>query len=514
VDRESLVSRWRRGLVLGRRTWILTAPIHLIAFLVLYVATDRLVETQVIATATESTREWLKQASGELYFVGRAHSGREGEAHMFEPLLEAHRDINFRLFLPGGRTLGPEQPPSRREHTEMVGFLGSGAEQQIWFREEAKAQEMRAFLRLVTNHDCTPCHAPGATIAVASMAYDLAPLLGPVKKQTRLNLALLVVVWAGILALTTVLVQRTVRRSAARLEAELEAVGAGPGDSNRKPTMSLMLDPVSAQLHESLRRFLQRQREERADVVSRLAHTDQLASLGRLAAGLAHEIKNPLAGIQGALEIIRQDDPDGSNTPLYDEMLAELERVDGTLHSLLTSARPSLPRLIKTDLRELLQEVYRLLEPSLRRKGVRLKTEIAPGRLEAEIDAGKIRQVLVNLVQNAAEAMDGAGGTVTLRTGALPEGEGVIVTVEDNGPGIPQEHQAKILDPFYTTKFSGTGLGLAIAQTLVEQHGGSLQFDSEPGIGTTFYVLLPKTEASEPAAGDDTAGKSEVIEDR
>jgi signal transduction histidine kinase len=123
---------------------------------------------------------------------------------------------------------------------------------------------------------------------------------------------------------------------------------------------------------------------------------------------------------------------------------------------------------------------------------VALKVQLATGDLHALIDAAKIRQVLINLVQNAADAMDGSG-TIVLRASGFPEGEGVgtILAVEDDGPGIPTEHQARIFEPFYTTKFSGTGLGLSIARSMVEQHGGSLEFDSEPGTGTTFYLLLP-----------------------
>ena len=273
------------------------------------------------------------------------------------------------------------------------------------------------------------------------------------------------------------------------MEADLAAAEAGNVDLlDSRP--SFQLDPQAAKLHNSLRQFLQRQRERHVEVATRLAHTDQLASLGQLAAGLAHEIKNPLAGIQGALELLKQDTEDQPTTELYDEMLGELNRVNETLQALLSSARPSPPQLTPTDVRQLLEEIVRLLKPSLRRQRIALLTEVEAEHLEAEFDPTKIRQVLINLIQNSAEAMDGPGH-VLLRAGTCPDGRGAVITVEDDGPGISEEHQAKIFDPFFTTKFSGTGLGLALARSMVEQHGGSLQFESAAGEGTTFYVILP-----------------------
>ena len=102
----------------------------------------------------------------------------------------------------------------------------------------------------------------------------------------------------------------------------------------------------------------------------------------------------------------------------------------------------------------------------------------------------KIRQVLINLISNAGEAIE-EGGRVVVKAGPFPDGEGLILTVADDGPGIPEEDQKRIFEPFFTTKFSGTGLGLAISRRLVEQHGGRLQVESAPGEGTTFFIILP-----------------------
>jgi signal transduction histidine kinase len=306
-----------------------------------------------------------------------------------------------------------------------------------------------------------------------------------------------------MLGAINVLVRRSVKRSAAKLEEQLAAAEAGEPTQATGGTR-LILDPESARLHAALGQFLERQRRLQRDLASRLEHTDQLASLGQLAAGLAHEIKNPLAGIQGALEILREEDPEDRTARLYDEMLAEFERVNTTLQLLLESARPSPPRLVPADPESLVKDAVYLLRPGLSRRKVSLRYEVAADIGEILIDPGKVRQVLINLIQNAAEAMDG-DGEIVVRAGPFPEGRGgLILAVEDDGPGISPEIQAKVFEPFFTTKFAGTGLGLAISKRLVEQHGGTLEVDSLRGKGTTFYVLLP--------AGSDAAGLPGQVE--
>ena len=232
-------------------------------------------------------------------------------------------------------------------------------------------------------------------------------------------------------------------------------------------------------------------------MATRLARVDQLASLGQLAAGLAHEIKNPLAGIQGALELLRDDSKDEATVRLHGEMLAELGRVNGILQRLLESGRPAPLRLVRTDLAQLLEETAELFRPSLRRRHVELTTQTADRLPAVHVDAAKIRQVLVNLIQNAAEAMPEQGGHVAIRASGFPQEAAVVVAVEDDGPGIPPEHLKSLFEPFFTTKYAGTGLGLAISKSLVEQHGGHIEVSSAPGSGTSFLLFLPE---SPPAA--------------
>jgi signal transduction histidine kinase len=149
------------------------------------------------------------------------------------------------------------------------------------------------------------------------------------------------------------------------------------------------------------------------------------------------------------------------------------------------------------------------MAPGLRRQNVALELDLSEGPLEAQIDGSKIRQVLLNLIQNAAEAMED-GGTVTVRASDFPEGGGIVLAVQDDGPGIPPDQLKRVFEPFFSTKFSGTGLGLAIARSLVEQHGGTLQVDSEVGKGTNFYLILPGDEGEAPQQAPESPQEAET----
>jgi len=494
--------RFRAFMARRGRFWLITLPLHLFAFWVLYFATVRITEMEVVGLARETAEERLNIATRELNQIAVAHTRSGGVRHMFEAVLAGHQGTNLKLMFPDGRTIGAATGITVPELEVVQEFIPSPRLREVWLSDENNRERVRGISKVIATEECVRCHSAGQTLAVASMSMDVTEALKTVRQHSRRNLALLILAWAAALGGINSLVRRSVQRFTSKFEADLAAAESGEGPTSG--AHRLVLDPHSAELQRSLQQFLQRQRQRQAEVATRLAHTDQLASLGRLAAGLAHEIKNPLAGIQGALEILREDPSEtDSNKELFDEMLSELRRVNGTLRTLLGSARPGPARLAKTDLNKLLDEVRILMAPGLRRQNVALELDLTEGPLEAQIDGSKIRQVLLNLIQNAAEAMEN-GGTVTIRASGFPEGGGIVLAVQDDGPGIPPDQLKRVFEPFFSTKFSGTGLGLAIARSLVEQHGGTLQVDSEVGKGTNFYLILPGEEGEEPAPTSDS----------
>jgi len=221
------------------------------------------------------------------------------------------------------------------------------------------------------------------------------------------------------------------------------------------------------------------------DHQARLVQSEKLAGIGRLAAGVAHEINNPLAVILGYVKILRRKAEGELATDLgvvEDEALRAQEIVEG----LLDLSRPLATAVEPVDLAALCREAVARLDETGRLAGARV--EVA-GLARVEGNPQKLRQVVLNLVKNAAEAA-GAGGRVDVRLSTPPAG-GVEVAVTDSGPGLTPEARGKLFEPFFTTKPTGTGLGLAVSLGIVQAHGGTLEASSPPAGGARFTVWLP-----------------------
>ena len=219
----------------------------------------------------------------------------------------------------------------------------------------------------------------------------------------------------------------------------------------------------------------------------KLLEQGSLARLGEMAAVVAHEVKNPLAGIAGALQVIASRMPsDAPDRPIIDEMLARLGALDDMVHDLLLFARPRAPRLGPLDVVPLLRDTASLLAQDQALRSVEVTVEGEDARIMA--DAPMLSQVFQNLVINAAQAMGGRG---RVRLTVSTSGGTCTVQVADSGPGIPPESRERIFEPFFTTKSRGTGLGLAVARRAVEAHGGTIVATETPGGGATMTVTLP-----------------------
>jgi len=242
---------------------------------------------------------------------------------------------------------------------------------------------------------------------------------------------------------------------------------------------------------------------------------DRLASLGELAAGVAHEIRNPLAGIGTSAQLLKRrlenGDPRGQ---FADLILEEVTRLDRIVESLLQFARPTTPQLSRQAVLPPIEKARALVHEIAVRQDVELTVECAESIPDLYLDHDQILQVMINLLKNGLQALNQGGEIVVsvalarkraadrsgigrratdrLRAaGEAPAIDVVEIRVRDNGPGIPAAVMAKVFDPFYTTRTQGTGLGLSICQSLVREHGGSISIESTVGQGTTVIVDLP-----------------------
>lgn len=228
---------------------------------------------------------------------------------------------------------------------------------------------------------------------------------------------------------------------------------------------------------------------ERVALGERLSRAERLAEIGQLAASLAHEIKNPLAGISGAVQVIRDATPsDDQHHPILAEILRQIDRLDGTVEDLLVYARPKVPQMRSCDMGDVVTRTVELLRKQPLAAGIQLEVECDARLPAVDLDPDQIEQVLINVILNAVQAS--SKGDVVRMT-AQADSATIELIVRDQGHGMSESVRRKAFEPFFTTKARGTGLGLAICRQIIHAHHGSLELRSEPGAGTTVIVRLP-----------------------
>jgi two-component system NtrC family sensor kinase len=248
------------------------------------------------------------------------------------------------------------------------------------------------------------------------------------------------------------------------------------------------------------------EREQQLKIATnkQLHRSEKLASLGRLAAGVAHEINNPLTGVLTFSHLLKEkpnmDDQDRQDLDL---IIHETTRAAEIVRGLLDFARERAVIKEPLNLNEVIGRTVRLIRNQKLFDRIVIEEDLAGDLPEIEGDTNQLQQVLLNLSLNACEAMP-SGGTLTIRTQSADRG--VIVNLSDTGCGIQPEHLERIFEPFFTTKpvGKGTGLGLSVSYGIVQQHGGAIELESEPGRGTTFIMIFPALGQDPVAATADT----------
>jgi len=296
----------------------------------------------------------------------------------------------------------------------------------------------------------------------------------------------LLVMWLSQRALRPI---RTLTEAAQRL-------GRGSPESVAVPEHGEdELAVLAREFNAMAQRLAARERELRAQGEA-LLRSERLAAIGRIAAQITHEIRNPLSSISLNAEELGERAPQARD--LCDAIVREVDRLTGITEEYLRFARLPKPQLQRADVNETLRDLLDFVRPELEAGGVELTVSLASGLPRVLADVAQLRQLLLNLLRNAREAMPDGGELLVASRGT----DGAVeIQVKDGGPGIPPERMARIFDPFFTTKARGTGLGLAMEQEIAQEHGGQLSCESAVGEGTTFTLRLPGSPAIEqPAA--------------
>jgi signal transduction histidine kinase len=312
--------------------------------------------------------------------------------------------------------------------------------------------------------------------------------------------------------LSFLLGRRLVGRPITALLAKVERVGVGdlsvPMELHRSDELGKLadaIDAMAASLH-AAREKAQREAAEREAALRQLRHSERLATVGRLASGIAHELGTPLNVLLARTGMIAKanvPEPVRANAEVLRD---QVRRMSGTIRQLLDLSRRGEPRRVRADLREIATRTVRLLAPLATEKGVALELGEAPVTAWATVDADQIQQVITNLLTNAIHASQGRSSPVTVSLARVETAHSENgtkaqdywrVSVKDRGVGISQEDRERIFEPFFTTKGvgEGTGLGLAIAHGIVAEHDGWITVESEVGTGSEFAFFIPAEAA-------------------
>jgi signal transduction histidine kinase len=437
---------------------------------------------------------------------------REGRSQDVQRILEGMRresDISrIVIFDTQGKILRASQP-------ELVGRILDRSRLSRYLDQPDSAVEglwedgrlIQSVVKKLRNRaECFPCHGSQATVN-GILHVDMSFRKTEEQLAEMRNSALWMMLFTAAVLATggAILMVRLVERPVAGLVRAMAKVERGDLETRA----DIRTRDELGRLSDSFNAMVEKLKAARAEIEvyqqQRLDRAERLASLGEIAASLAHEVKNPLAGIAGAVQVMAEEMPeDDPRKEIMHEILTQVHRLDRTVRDLLAFARPGKPDVEPCDIHQVLDRVLILLAENPEAKQMRVVRAYGRDIPCLPADGKQLRQVFLNLILNAVQAMP-AGGQITLQT-ALHNGSGgegptgrphmVEVAVADTGPGIPSNVLKDIFTPFVTTKRRGTGLGLSVSRRIVEDHGGRIVAESPAGQGATFRVFLPLEPSS------------------
>lgn len=336
-------------------------------------------------------------------------------------------------------------------------------------------------------------------VAVVLLNGMLLFLLATLSLQDTERHRLLMIAGSGAVAICGVVIVvlvTTIQKPVIELQEQMERVGEG--DMTASVSFAKRNDEIG-DLGRNFNLMVQQLRESREEIErlhrTQMSRAEHFATLGELATGLAHEIRNPLAGIAGVIEIVGRDLPASSPAKtVVKDVREEIAQINRILTNLLGTARPRASEMRPSDLNTTVEHAVMLVRQQVLSKPIKIEFTPSKDLLEVDHDSDQMHQVLLNLLLNAVQAIEGSG-LVRVAVFARESGDESVITVSDTGRGIPAEDLPNIFRPFYTTKGNGTGLGLSLAKRIVEEHHGRIEVANSSGKGTTFSVTLPLRQA-------------------
>ncbi len=454
-------------------------------------------QKQLIDSARESSRLLLNAIESSIY-----NSMRIGNTADVQTILEmvgnSHKLLAVRIFHPHGVIL-------RSSHPIEVGKTVREDDYHLFISNKlegisnvAGEGDVLKMLKPIYNDEpCHTCHGHKArVIGILNINYSLAETKQRMVDATKLFVISTLSIILFLSVTISLIMLKFVRKPLDMIAENMAKVEQGDLSVRMKPSGKDEVGRLISSFDSMVDRLDVAKQELEKYHFQQMERADRLASVGEMAAGIAHEIKNPLTGIAAAITIIKDDfSDDDPRREIVNEVLAQINRLDKTVNDLLYFGKPSQPELTYADLNSIVQKTLMFASQHRGGRNIEKKLELAENLPPIYVDPKQIQQVLLNLILNAVQAMQD-GGILTITSSApIVNGRQIVkVSVADTGPGIPPQILEKIFTPFFTTKAQGTGLGLAICHKLISQHKGVISVQSEDGKGTVFTIDLPATE--------------------
>lgn len=458
----------------------------------LFISTQKNLISTLIRQKAELVSTLIK---GSVFGVQKCGRIEEAQSKIVELASATSTIQKIRIISPQGSIFASSDAAERGrplelgEQTRVREMLARDTPHAVLFSEPDATVR---YMAVVENRAaCYECHSPQAkSNGVLEVTFNTKQAAALLRKSQWKGVVIALLTLSLLTAIILRLFERLINRPISLLKEKMLRVQE---DDQSLPLMPAKQDEIGSLIRSfnTMVDNLRTANRKIEDLYSqRIEKAEHLASFGELAAGLAHEVKNPLAGMKGALEIIVQKaGPADPNKEIFLEVLLQIDKIIAIIQEFLIFAKPKPPHFTLVDPDRFVSNAVHLAQTQLDGKDIRIEVTASGGRVRARLDEDQMEQVVLNLLLNAVAAIDEAGRvSVAL---SLPGENELEIRVADNGHGIKEQNLSNIFTPFFSTKKGGTGLGLSISKRIVEEHRGTISVESREGQGTTFILRLP-----------------------
>lgn len=451
-------------------------------------------QAQLIDTARESTELLLHTVESSVY--NTMHLGNVQDVSTILSMVGQHNQlVGVRIFHPHGIILRSSNPAEVGRAIGMNDYKLYQSPKNYGIFDSPPHGEVLGMVKPIYNEPaCHTCHGTKArVIGILNINYSLNRTKMQMLAASRIFIASSIAITFFLAVTISIILLKFVKKPLDSIIDNMSMVEKGDLSVRISYRGKDEIGRLIASFNSMVDRLDVAKVELEQFHFQQLERADRLASIGEMAAGIAHEIKNPLAGISAAITIIKDDIPgDDPRSSILNEVLQQVQRLDKTVNDLLFFGKPSLPELACIDINYIISSTCNFASQHRSVQNIEKQIDLAPDLPPVYADGKQMQQVFLNLFLNAFQAMPGGGRLTIITSRTLRnDREFVRIDVADTGPGIPPQILEKIFTPFFTTKAQGTGLGLPICCKLINLHNGEIRVTSDDTRGTVFTIELP-----------------------